>query len=80
MKAPRMNELWRLRNGGKQVVCSVTEVRDPARPAWDDARLGFELRADRNGELYLTELHRHREAIDVRSREMREALVERGWR
>lgn len=48
-----MNELWRLRNDKGEIVCSVCEIRDPFRAAWDNARLGFELRVDRNGELYL---------------------------
>ena len=73
-------ELWRLRSKSRELVCCIREIREPARAAWDNALLGFELRVDRNGELYLTELHRHREAIDARSGWMQKALVEKGWR
>jgi hypothetical protein len=37
------------------------------------------LRIERNGEIYLTELHPHREALDARTRQVGDALVEKGW-
>jgi hypothetical protein len=72
-------ELWRLRGKNGEVVCCAREIHDSARRAWDNSLLAFELRIERNGELYLTELHPRADVVERRSREMREALVEKGW-
>jgi hypothetical protein len=61
--------------------CTVAEIRDPTarRDDWDDRILGVELRVEKNGELYLTELHRDRWRLDARCRELYDLLVARGW-
>jgi hypothetical protein len=59
--------------------CTVAEVRDPDRDDWDQRVLGAELRVEKNGELYLTELHRDRQALNARCRELHDLLVAKGW-
>ena len=59
--------------------CTVAEIRDPISDRWDERLLGVELRVERNGELYLTELHRNRETLDARCQELHDLLVTKGW-
>jgi hypothetical protein len=72
-------ELWRLKREAREVVCSVAEIRDPKHATWDTAPIGFELRVERDGDLHLTELHRNRAAIDLRSEHLRELMLRNGW-
>ena len=71
--------LWNLTSGSRVMRCTVAEILDPMRDAWDKRLLGVELRVERNGELYLTELHRKRETLYARCQELRDVLVTKGW-
>jgi len=66
-------------NATKELRCAVREIHDPARHP-TESLFGHELRIERNGEMYLTELYRNRDKLDMRCRELYALLVAKGWR
>jgi len=50
-------ELWKVFIATKELRCSVPEIHGPALHS-SESLFGLELRIDRNGEMYRTELYR----------------------
>ena len=63
----------------KEVHCSVREINGPS-VHQSESLFGIELRIERDGEMYLTELYRNREKLDTRCQELHDLLVAKGWR
>jgi hypothetical protein len=74
----RETERWKVVLSTKQVRCSVREIHGPA--LHDSQSLfGLELRIERNGEMYLTEVHKDPTKLEIRSRELHDLLIAKGW-
>jgi hypothetical protein len=74
----RETELWKLFIATKELRCSVREIHGPALHS-AESLFGLELRIERNGEMYLTEVHKDPTKLEIRCRELHDLLIAKGW-
>ena len=74
----RETELWKLSVATKELRCSVREIHGPALHS-SESLFGLEMRIDRNGEMYRTELYRDPAKLELRCRELHDLLIAKGW-
>jgi hypothetical protein len=72
-------ELWHLRGDLKKVRCLRREIHNE-RQHEGRTLVGYELRVELEGSMYITELYSDLRILEARSAELREMLEARGWK